>query len=197
MVNTKRLRCMIGWLGIMLPWLVTLLLWRFPPSISATYYTWEAGTTFVVILGSASILLMSYKGYDKIDDILNTVAGIFGILICLFPCQGGYELAGTFQIPSSISNVIHTVSAIAFFGMLAYNSLFQFTKTGGNMSDKKKARNVIYIVCGIGMIASFAILLLPSFRIRIWLTEALALLFFGVSWITKANTYRWLFAEKD
>jgi hypothetical protein len=30
MINTTRLRCTIGWLGILLPWLIVLLLGYFP-----------------------------------------------------------------------------------------------------------------------------------------------------------------------
>jgi hypothetical protein len=186
---------MIGWLGGLLPWLVALLLMRFPASISETYYTWEAGAVFMIVLGSASILLMSYKGYDDIDDMLNTIAGIFGITIILFPCESEYELVGTFQIPMKTSAMIHYIAAAMFFALLAYNSLFQFTKSNGMMTKKKKARNVIYRVCGIGMILSFGILLLPEFRIQVWLMEMIALTFFGVSWLTKANRYKWLFAE--
>lgn len=194
MVNVKRLRCFIGHLAFWLPWIVALILRRIPSSISATYYT-HAGAVFMIILGAASILLMYYDGYDRTDDIINTIAGIFGLLICLFPCEHEAERVGTFQIPVEVSAVIHNISAVVFFAILAYVSLFQFTKSNGNMTEKKKKRNVIYRVCGVGMIASFAILLFPSFYIQVWLTEMLALSFFGVSWLTKANAYKWLFAD--
>lgn len=199
MINTKRLRCTIGWLGMILPWLVVLLRWVFPDSISATYYTYEAGPVFMIILGSAALLLFTYKGYNTFDDIINTLAGVFGLCICLFPCWiGRYELVGTFQLPVNISATIHNVSAIGFFGCLAYNSLFQFTKHGADgMTKEKKKRNVIFIISGIGMIASFLILLLPYFYIQIWLVETIALFFFGISWLTKANCYPWLFADKN
>ena len=194
MFNVKRLRRFVGWLAFALPWIVSLILWRIPPSISATYYT-HAGTVFMIILGSASVLLMFYDGYDKTDDILNTTAGIFGLLICLFPCWTNMERVGTFQVPVGVSATIHNISAVVFFVILAYVSLFQFTKSNGNMTDKKKKRNVIYGVCGVGMIASFGILLLPSFYIQVWMTEMFALSFFGISWLTKANAYKWLFAD--
>ena len=177
-----------------MPWIVSLILWRIPQSISATYYT-HAGAVFMIILGACSVFLMFYDGYDKVDDILNTIAGIFGLLICLFPCGYDAERVGTFQTPVSISSAIHNISAVVFFVILAYVSLFQFTKSNGNMTEKKKKRNVIYRVCGVGMIASFAILLLSSFYIQTWLTEMFALSFFGISWLTKANAYKWLFAD--
>ena len=194
MFNVKRLRCFVGHLAFWLPWIVALILWRIPSSISATYYT-HAGAVFMIILGACSVFLMFYDGYDKTDDILNTIAGVFGLLICLFPCWARSERVGTFQTPVDISATIHNISAIVFFVILAYVSLFQFTKSNGKMTDNKKKRNVIYRVCGVGMIASFGILLLPSFYIQVWLTEMFALSFFGVSWLTKANAYKWLFAD--
>jgi hypothetical protein len=81
MINTTRLRCTIGWLGILLPWLIVLLLGYFPWSISVTYYTYEAGPVFMIVLGSASFLLFSYKGYERIDDIINSIVALFGLLI--------------------------------------------------------------------------------------------------------------------
>ena len=194
MFNVNRLRCFVGHLAFWLPWIVALILWRIPSSISSTYYT-HAGAVFMIILGACSVLLMFYDGYDKMDDIINTTAGIFGLLICLFPCGTDAERVGTFQVPVEISSAIHNISAVVFFLILAYVSLFQFTKSNGNMTEKKKKRNVIYRVCGVGMIASFAILLLPSFYIQVWLTEMFALSFFGISWLTKANAYKWLFAD--
>ena len=153
----------------------------------------------MIILGSACLLLFSYKGYEKIDDIVSSIAGVFGLVICLFPCYTNlFDKVGTFQLTPTLSNTIHSIGAAIFFILLAFNSLFLFTRHGSEpMSTKKKIRNIIYVICGIGMVASFGILALDYFRIQIWLTEAIALFFFGISWCTKANYYPWLFAEKD
>ena len=198
-INTLRLRAMLGALGMLLPWIVVLLIGYFPDSISATWYT-NACTVFMIILGSSSVLLISYKGYEKIDDILTTVTGIFGLGICLFPCSPeiglGLPLPTPFLIPHNVSNIIHLFCAITFFILLAINSFFLFTKSSGVMTKNKKIRNIIYRVCAIGMLVSFAFLLLPPFRIQIWLVETIALAFFGISWLTKADYYPWLFADK-
>lgn len=205
MINTKRLRCIIGWLGMLLPWIVLILSlsfgYKFPDSISATYFVAPCITPFMIILGSAGILLFTYKGYDTVDDILNTAAGIFGLGICLFPCGATSDpYIGTFQLPTATSDILHLVSAIGFFAILAYNSIFQFTKGVIDPTPNKKKRNVIFRICGIGMIASF--ILLPLANIIeishvIWVIETIALAFFGVSWLTKANCYPWLFADKQ
>lgn len=224
MINTVRLRCMLGWLGLALPWIVVILLWAFPPSISETYYFSKTITPFMIILGSSCFLLMSYKGYDILDDIVNTASGISGLGICLFPCWSSYALCekvGTFNTPILTSNTIHCVSAVIFFALLSFNSLILFTKTGeprvwdkskkffialcdylkqvfttpSSATSNKKKRNIIFRICGIGMLASFTFFLLPSFTIRTWLVEAIALFFFGISFLTKANCYKFLFCE--
>ena len=195
-INTLRLRAMIGWLGMLLPWVVVSLVRYVPPSISATWYT-NACTSFMIILGSASFLLICYEGYTKVDDILLTCSGIAGLCICLFPCSVAEVTGkvGTFMIDRDISSIIHNVSAVIFFGLLAYNSFFLFTKSSGEMTRNKKIRNIIYRVCGVGMIGSFLFILLPDFRIKIWLVETIALFFFGVSFLTKADIYPWLFCD--
>lgn len=208
MINTKRLRCTIGWLGMLLPWIVLILAnaygYGFPNSISQTYYFESCITPFMIILGSAGLLLFSYKGYDKQDDIVCTLAGVFGLGICIFPCAVSVlfdadQMVGTFQIVQNVSGWIHNVCAGLFFGLLAYNSLFLFTKSGNTMTENKKKRNVIFRVCGIGMIASFVALVpvtILGWHGGVWAIEAIALAFFGISWLTKADCYLWLFADK-
>ena len=195
-INTIRLRAMIGWLGMLLPWIVVLLVGYFPHSISATWYT-NACTPFMIILGSAAFLLISYKGYELIDDVILTCSGVAGLLICVFPCAISEEhiKVGTFMIDQSTSSIVHYIAAVIFFGLLAYNSFFLFTKSAGEINGKKKIRNTIYRVCGVGMVASFLILLLPNFSCKVWLMETIALFFFGVSFLTKADIYPWLFCD--
>ena len=200
-VDTRRLRCSIGWLGMLLPWLVVLITWSWPGSISITYYSYLATGTFMVILGSAGMLLMNYKGYTKVDDIINTITGIAGLGICAFPMAykvaGEYIDTGVLGLPSNISGYFHNACAFIFFGLLAFNSIFLFTKSSGEMTKNKKIRNIIFRVCGIGMLASFLILLIPGSVLanKTWVTEMFALTFFGISWLTKANCYPWLFCD--
>lgn len=192
-INTLRLRNIIGMCGIALPWIVAILSmiagYGWPQSISETVYKTVTAIPFMIILGAASITLISYKGYETIDDIVLTVAGIAGFAICIFPCRG-YCVAD-----AAFCSMVHNISAIVFFSLLAYNSFFLFTKSTGQMTTKKKIRNIIYRICGIGMIAAFGIMLLPHFRIQTWLVETIALFFFGVSFLTKADIYPFLFCD--
>jgi hypothetical protein len=200
---------------MMLPFIVAALYMIFevgafvlPHSISATYHVASCVTPFMIILGSAGVLLICYDGYDRQDKIICTIAGIFGLLICLFPCMNlpndimlpATTLIGTFQVPAVVCGWIHNISAVIFFGLLAYNSYFLFTKSSGIMTEEKKKRNIIFKVCGIGMITSFLLLiplLLLNVHAAIWIIEAIALVFFGISWLTKAQCYTWLFKDKN
>lgn len=205
MINTKSLRCLIGGLGMALPFIVAILSlvfgYGFPHSISATYFRDCCIAPFMIILGSAGILLFTYKGYDNVDNVLNSLAAVCAICICLFPCASTRaELIGTFQLPRQISGWIHNGSAAGFFGILAYNSLFQFTKGSNNPTPNKLKRNIIFRICGVGMILSFVLLVLACNNIitipyAIWTVEAIALFFFGVSWITKADCIPFLFCD--
>ena len=207
-INIPRLRAVLGWLAILLPIIVSTLALVYgflgdhiiPGAISATYYLEPCITPFMIILGAASILLICYKGYDKQDDIICTLSGIFGLGICLFPCAAtGDNIVGTFQVSTPISGWIHNICAIIFFGLLAYTSFFLFTKGGPNPTENKKKRNIIFRVCGIGMIGSF-LLLIPFGIFNVWggtwIMEDVALAFFGISWLTKSNLYTWLFKDK-
>lgn len=198
---TKRLRIMIGALGMLLPWLVALITLSWPSSISITYYSLFAVGTFMVVLGSAGILLINYKGYDRLDDIIASAAGVAGIGICLFPMTyiGAEETqVGVLHLPSNISNIFHCISAFAFFALLAYMSFFLFTKTGGGeITPQKKIKNIIYRICGVGMLGAFLLMLLqyiPGFNCYnlTWIVEAIALFFFGASWIVKSDAIPWL-----
>lgn len=207
MIDTLKLRKTLGWLGMLLPWIVAILYMIFeykgfglPGSISATYYYDSCITPFMIILGAAGLLLLTYNGYDKQDKIVCSLAGIFGLMVCLFPCSATQlKYVGTLQLPTNISGMVHNIAAIIFFGLLSYNSLFLFTKTVGEVTEQKKKRNIIFRICGIGMIGSF-VLLIPLTLLNVsfatWLIEAIALMFFGISWLTKAQCYSWLFKDK-
>lgn len=214
MINTVRLRSMLGWLGMLLPWIVFCLAYSDPAytgyinhiipvgSISATYFISTCITPFMIILGSAGMLLICYKGYTLQDDIICTLAGVAGLGVCLFPCSAtSDDFVGTFAMATATSGILHNISAAVFFVLLAYNSLFLFTKSSGEMTKNKKRRNIIFIICGIGMALAFVwIPLAPilglSFYGDTWLVEMIGLTFFGISWLTKSDIYPWLFADK-
>lgn len=201
----RRIRNYVGLLGMILPWLALYSAgiaehpddtWWW--SISATYYQSPA---LVGVLTAASIVLMTYDGYSLIDNVVTTTSGVFGLGIVLFPCDVSWisGKVGFFQLPIGTSSKIHCFCAASFFILLAFNSLFLFTKTdaGSLMSEEKKVRNKIYVVCGIGMLV-FMILQTVSVSVS-WLkgywtmiNEIFLLQFFGISWLVKGGAVKFL-----
>ena len=168
----KRIRNITGFLGMILPWVslfgaymvsksvgVPSDFWE-NLSISATYYITPALTG---ILTTAAVVLMCYDGYELKDDIVTTLSGVCGLLIVLFPCNCAIspERVGLFQLPANVSHIIHCVSAVLFFLLLAYNSMFLFTIGEGEQTKQKKIRNIIYRVCAVGMLAALILMPLP------------------------------------
>ncbi len=162
---------------------------------------------FVGILCSVGLFLFSYKGYEQKDDIAGHLAGIFAFAIawlpttikgsnsCLISPISNNQLIGTF----------HLASALLFFSVLIYFSLFLFTKsdaennkTASKKRTQKQNRNLIYKICGYTMIGCIVLIgiYIAAFRgkypkldnanIVFW-CEAIALWTFGISWLTKGE----------
>ena len=201
----KRIRNFVGILGMLLPWIALLgayIVSRAKPdtiphdfwetlSISATYYVTPPLTG---ILTTAAVVLMCYKGYTWKDNLVTTLSGVFGALIVIFPCNCPVsgEIVGFFQLPVSVSHIIHCTSAILFFSLLSVNSMFLFTETDKTkpITRNKKIKNIIFRVCAAGMILALAILPLPiQFFAKIFILEAIALTFFGISWLVKGEIF--------
>jgi hypothetical protein len=187
------LRKAVGWIGILLPF--TLMFGIFlifkediiQPSISSYYYT-GMGDVFVGSICAVGLFMFFYTGYDKRDNRAGNLAGFFAVALALFPTTE----AG----PLDSIGVVHLVTASAFFLVLAYFSLFLFTIKSDHSSDEKRTRNKVYRICGIIMLVCLVAMLayfifieerypIPGF---VFWGETLALLAFGVSWLTKGGS---------
>ena len=205
LVWMRRMRNWAGALGGLLPLLSLVEAWIWSSvqdapdgfwyglSISETYYV---GPALAGVLVAASLVLVCYEGYGKIDKWVTTASGVFGLMIVVFPCSCSVAPArtGFFQLPVGASNVVHSVSAVVFFALLAFNDVFLFTRTDRDrVEGRKKARNIVYYVCGAGMALGALLLVLPvSFPAKIWWAEAVMLLFFSFSWLTKGGAFPFL-----
>lgn len=128
------------------------------------------------------------KGYNKLEDRTATLAGFFAIGIAWFPTTpaGPLDLAGK----------IHLICASVFFIILAGFSIFFFTRGVSHPTIRKLKRNIIYVVCGVAMIVCLvAIVIFFNFFLPdnldsnfVFWAETVALIAFGVSWITKGGT---------
>lgn len=201
----KRMRNWAGLLGGLLPLISLAGAWIYASaqgvpdgfwyglSVSETYYVTPA---LAGILTAASLVLVCYKGYVWEDNLVTTLSGVFGLLIVLFPCScaASPARAGFFQLPVGASNIVHSVSAVTFFLLLAYNDVFLFTRTNKKEPGRmKKIRNTIYYVCGAGMALGAVLLIIPvDFPAKIWWAELVMLLFFSFSWLVKGDAFPFL-----
>ena len=187
------LRKAVGWIGILLPVVLSLgsvILFgeeSLRENISLYYYS-GMRDVFVGSLCAISLFLFFYKGYDRWDNIAADLAAFFALGIAFFPTvpEGKYNVAAT----------IHFISAAVFFIILAGMSFFLFTRSKPDPTKRKLIRNRIYIACGLVMIACLASILTffiffneknPDSRLVFW-GETIALIAFGISWLTKGGT---------
>lgn len=204
-ISYLSLRRLIGILGMLLPFICVFggLLFSdvsVRSSISSYYHT-NMRDFFVGLLVGVSLFLMTYKGYERIDNIVTGIIGFAGLGVAIFPCLKSItsiEPVGIFQINPNISNGIHLICAFIFFFLLAINSIFIFTLTKSKDIPKtrnKKIRNYIYIGCGIIILLSLLILLIRSLVAveaendkTLLVFETIMLLAFGISWLVKGKT---------
>lgn len=188
------LRKAVGWIGILLPFVLALGVIidsgksDLIPSISHYYYS-VMGDVFVGAICAVALFMFFYCGYDKRDDRAGNIAGFFAIGLALFPTTQFH--------PTELIGYIHFACAAIFFLTLSYYSLFLFTLTveGEKPKGRKLARNRIYITCGVIMIACLIAIAIYSFvtddttktRFIFW-AESIALVAFGISWLTKGET---------
>jgi len=205
-ISYLTLRRIIGILSISLPFILlfgALIVFKtgtIEMSISDYYHT-GMGDFFVGTLFAIGFFLLSYKGYEKKDDMAGDFACFFVIGVALFPVTPAFN-------PSSIDKIIgiaHGTFASLFFLTLAYFSLFLFTKTHPNKkpTNQKLKRNQIYRACGSIILISIILILfikvifppsieqiLDVYKPVFWL-ESLAILAFGFSWLTKGEAILW------
>ena len=209
-ISYLTMRRLIGILGISLPFIVILGGFAqgepgLQGSISGYYHT-NMRDLFVGILSAVALFLLSYRGYEQIDDIVANMSGIFAVGMILFPTalySGKVVRVGMFLIADNISEIIHLAFGAFFFIALSFNSLFLFTRRHpGVMGKEKKRRNMIYRSCGIVMLLAIVCIIIYTIFLRgtfiaainpVLILETVALLAFGISWLVKGHT---LFRDK-
>ncbi len=205
-VNTNlsyfTLRKVIGWCGMLLPWVTWGVAWSYENSLSAYYYT-RSNIILTSILVLCGVFLISYRGYEQKDEklsdnIITWIAGILILIVTAVPAQYNGAI-GDCPTPichkSLLLGSIHFGCAAIFLVAMGYLALFNFTRGEKPFSDDKIKRNRIYKICGIGMwgtlgiagIMIFIFHLDDRWRHLILWVEIIDLIFFGVSWLVKGK----------
>ncbi len=187
------LRKAIGWIGILIPFSMMLGMLLFfdgeviQQSISHYYYT-GMRDVLVGAICSIALFMFFYRGYDKWDDWAGNLTGFSAIGVAWFPtAETG---------PNGWIGTVHFICAGLFFLTLAGISLFLFTRKGSNPTQRKLTRNMIYRICGLVIILCLIAILIYFDLVEndksqcsfVFWVETVALIAFGVSWLTKGGT---------
>lgn len=195
------LRKTVGLLGTTLPFVVSLgalfiFGQGFQTSISSYYYT-GMRDVFVGMLCAIGLFLYSYKGYIRADEIAGKLSFVFALGVAFFPTTPDGPVSSTAQI----IGVFHLIFAALFFLTLSYFCLFLFVKTNPTgfppMTERKMQRNRVYRTCGGVMVGCILVMgiyhlaggdetSLANLNPIYWL-EAIAIVAFGISWLTKGE----------
>jgi hypothetical protein len=193
-ISYLTLRKVVGFLGVFLVPILVVGSFIFDHttyiqiSVSAYYYT-SMRDELIAIVSAISLFLLSYNGYTWQDALASKLAGVFGLGIAFLPTSATHD-------KTDIISTLHYTTAAIFFAILAFMSIFLFTKSSGNMTAEKKKRNRLYRVCGIIMLISVVgipITGIKTIHDRIiflkptLILETCALVSFGISWLTKGE----------
>ncbi len=193
------LRRCIGLLAILHPAILYFGgLWIFglglQKSMSHYYYT-PMRDVFVGVDFAIGVFLLTYRGYGTIDRVTAAIAGCAAIVAALFP-------TGNEGSPDSVGQTIaaiHAGAALIFLAALAFFCLVLFVRTApGQVPDaQKRARNVVYRLCGWNIVLVILVVLLygavPGFKQGvanfpfIFSLEVFAFVSFGISWLVKGK----------
>lgn len=198
-ISYLSLRKAVGIIGFALPFVLAFgkMILQGPgiiASISGYYYS-DMRNVFVGSLCAIGIFLMSTRGYDRKDQIAGYLGCIFAIGVALFPTTP--DVGATSQ--QKVIGTVHLSCAGLLFLTLAYFSIALFTKTSpeNNPTRRKLQRNIVYRVCGYTILACILFMFVVSLPAVGTLTnrldpvfwlESLAVVAFGVSWLTKGET---------
>jgi len=201
--STHSQRQAIGYLGLLLPialWVVSgwrstegVPGWSTLDSISEYYHS---GATAVLtgVLAALAVFLFTYRGYENAgqrwDLLAGKVACFAALGVSFFPTSAITPFGAPFWWTEWMRTV-HYLSAAVLFGSLIFYSLFLFRRTDpgkGAPAPDKKRRNVVYVVCGLGMAICMVWALLAGRRGGpIFWPETVTLELFAISWLVKGR----------
>ncbi|MEM8897987.1 MAG: hypothetical protein AAGC85_07770 [Bacteroidota bacterium] len=201
-LSYKELRRHVGLAGILLP--VVLIVGgliagnaKILPTISHYYFS-SMGDVFVGIIVAIGFFLYSYK-CTKLDNWFANAAGIAAVAVAVFPTESPYP-----AVPW-----IHSFAALVFFCLMAYFCLEVFPNKldDDEVMAYANAKAKIYWRAGIIIILCITILisyfLLNHLGIIDWsaisfvlIIETVALWAFGVAWMVKGESLRFMYKKK-
>lgn len=191
-IDSKTIKLLVGIIALSLACLTSIL--ATPPaihSISESYYHGDAARNVLVgFLFAIAALMFAYNGRSDVEKYLSKVAAIAAICIAVFPCGC---LVGHKQ--QNVESVVHLTSAGIMFAILAVfcRIFYQHAVMIGHVEARRRAG--IYVLSGLTIAGALLVAVLNHFFPVIGQTipdvifwcEAVALVAFGVSWLTASH----------
>jgi hypothetical protein len=202
-----QMRTFVGAIGVLLPFVLMIgnaVIGRtLQPSLSGYYYT-PMRNVFVGALWALGVFLISYDGWDRVDEVITDIAGVCCIGVSLCPTTpnnptGTQSLVGDF----------HLAFACIVFAMLALMSL-RFAKrvptpktgltiwqrveyalgfTPPGTSAATPAEIAVYRISGAVIVICIALFVpLSGNSDSLLVLETIMLVAFGLAWFVKGTT---------
>ena len=189
-IDHRTLKLIVGLVALSLAGLTSVFSGSAITSISASYY--EGGwsqSIFIGFLFAIASFLVAYNGLSQTEMILSKVAALAALGIALFPCECDSHPA--------LLPYVHGGSAAVMFLILAYFCHGFFRRAQSKGHGQAQARGAIYLACGLAILLSIAVLAFDKFSQGsisrhiprlVFYGEAIALMAFGISWLTASRT---------
>ncbi len=196
----RRLRRAIGYLGIFLPIILVFLSFfrvfntAIQPSISHYYFT-NLREIFTGTLCAVGLFLICYKGNGnaviwKNDNLLTNLAGCMAIGIAFIPTDPiGHSCTQCTLIAYGLKGLHYGFAAVLFliFALLSINVFTIGQERNTEIPVSVFNENNIYRICGYGILLCIVLIPFKLFDRATLVFEAIALFFFGTSWLIKGR----------
>jgi cell division protein FtsW (lipid II flippase) len=193
-VSYSKMRYAVGILAMTLPIILGIGAslvghCEFPlPSVSHYYFT-RMGDVFVAVLAMIAFFLGLYNP-DKTQNWLTNIIAVCLFLVAFFPTNyapSDFEYCQPTSMPhNELRGIVHYLSAVIAFSLLAYMAYFKFPRDGNPTHINNIFRGQALLMVAIMIFFGCTIFFnwFPNMNMTYW-TELALLLIFGNLWLMK------------
>ncbi len=210
-IDHRTIKLIIGLIALGLASITSFFTAGTIESISESYHRggW-AQTFFVGLLFAIAAFMAAYNGSSRGEMLMSKVAGISALMVALFPCkcepQNAALALNTCGTQSMAFPNLHVIGAGTMFAVLAWFCFLFYTRAKAKGHTEARRRAAIYLVCGVVIIASMALIgydgamnrsisnAIPRF---VYYGEKAGLIAFGFSWLTASRIIRGITSAEE